>query len=75
MPIIKVTGGTTTNYFSKMVSDETKISTFLAENNMSTSGATIQLNGAPIKDLDSTFAQKGVRDECHLFSVVNAKNA
>lgn len=72
---IKVTFGTTTSYSSKLVSSSTKVSDFLQSNNIPTAGATVQLDGAPVRDLDKTFAELGVTEECTLFSIVNAKNA
>lgn len=73
--MIKVTAGSTTSYFSKIVSDSTVIADFMKENNINAVGATVQLNGEPLYDYDSTFAEAGIVDDCTLFSVVNAKNA
>lgn len=73
--MIQVTGGTTTSYVSKIIPSSTLVSDFMSENNMSTTGATIQFNGAPINDFSKSFADLGVTDACTLFAVVNAKNA
>ena len=72
---IKITFGTTTSYSSKLVPASTKVSDFLQSNNIPTAGATVQLDGAPVRDLDKSFAELGIVDECTLFSIVNAKNA
>ncbi len=76
--MIKVTAGTTTSYFSKIVSKDTTLDAFLAENNMSPVGATVQLDGTPVNatSLSKTFGEMmGAAEECSLFVVVNAKNA
>ena len=47
---IKITFGTTTSYSSKLVSSSTKVSDFLQSNNIPTAGATVQLDGTPVRD-------------------------
>lgn len=74
--LIKVMAGTTTKQFTKIVPADTKVSAFLVENNISVSGATLQLDGERISDYENkSFADFTSAEECTLFSVVNAKNA
>jgi hypothetical protein len=76
--MIKVTAGTTTSYFNKIVERAMTLEAFLAENNMSPVGATVQLDGTPISatSFSKTFDEMvGDAEECSLFVVVNAKNA
>ena len=72
---IKVTFGTTTSYSSTLIPSSTPIGTFLKDNNIVTTGATVQLDGEPVADLKKSFADLGVTEECTLFSIVNAKNS
>ena len=72
---IKVTFGTTTSYSSALIPSSTQIGTFLKDNNIPTTGATVQLDGAPVADMKKSFADLGVTEECTLFSIVNAKNS
>lgn len=73
--MIKVTAGTTTRSFEKVIDNSTIIQDFLAENNISTAGATVNLDAQPLTDLSKSFADMGVTSDCYLFSVVNSKNA
>jgi hypothetical protein len=74
---IKVTAGTTVDYFDKIIPSTTKISDFLTANQMSSQGASIQLDGKSLTaaEQDKTFGDLVSGNDCRLFSVVNAKNA
>lgn len=72
---IKVTGGTTTRFFTKIVSADTKIADYLKSNEISTMASSVQLDGNPITDFTKSFADYGITEECTLISVVNSKNA
>ncbi len=75
MAMIKVTAGNTTSSRDVVVDSETTIRNFLNANNIATAGCTVTLDSEPVFDLDATFDELGIEDECFLFSVVNSKNA
>lgn len=73
--MIKVTAGTTTRSFVKIVEASVTLDSFVQENGLNTPGATLQLDGRPVADLSKTFGDVITGEECYLFGVVNAKNA
>ena len=72
--MIKVTLGTNTNRKAIMIDPSRTIKSILEENNIDYSRGGIHLDGLAIggEDLNKTFTQHGITEDCMLISVVKA---
>lgn len=75
--MIKVKWGTNVTKEEKIVSSDTTIREFWEGVNVDFSRGMTTLNTAPIKpaDLNKSFEELGVTDECFLYCVVKVDNA
>lgn len=75
--IIKVTIGTNTERKTVTIDNSTTIKSVLADNNVSHSSCVVHLDGIPLNvaELNSTFADLNITEECSLLAVVKASNA
>lgn len=75
--MIKVVIGDTTNRNERIMSKDTKFLDALKAANVNTNGTTIHLNGLPLKttELNKTFREAGVENECSLIAVTKIDNA
>ena len=75
--IIKISIGTNTER-KTITADNTKtIKEVLSENDVNYTSCVIHLDGLPlsVSELNSTFADLNITDECSLLAVVKASNA
>lgn len=75
---IKVNLGSSVGRRSTVMVDSTRtIKSVLSENNIDYSSGTINLDGGALStgDLNQTFDDFGIADECYLISVVKTNNA
>lgn len=74
--MIKVIGGNNVQNFNVIVDEHTATPrSVLTDAGIDTATGMVSLNGATITDLDKTFDQYGVGDQCYLWSVAKLNNA
>lgn len=75
--IIKVTIGTNTERKSITVDNNETVKNVLANNDVNHQSCVVHLDGLPltVAELNSTFADLNITDECTLLAVVKASNA
>jgi hypothetical protein len=75
--IIKVTIGTNTERKTVTVDNNESIKKVLTDNAVNYASCVIHLDGMPlnVSELNGTFADLNITDECSLLAVVKASNA
>lgn len=73
--MIKVTYGTTVDRNEAVVSSSTTIKAFCQDHDIDYSVSVPYLDGRPVNDMNKTFAECGITEECRLISVVKATNS
>ena len=75
--MITVTLGNNTNRKKIIIDPSMTLRTVLEENEFNYSESNLHLDGCPLQagDLDRSFTDFGITDNCYLLSVVKAENA
>ena len=73
--MIQVSVGNNVKRENVVVDENTTLRKVLEENGIDYSRGMTTLDGAPVAELDKTFADFGIREKCFLLNVVKADNA